>query len=168
MIVAGRWQHERVDDERILHVGHAPTPFTADEIRAHCVDGLRVTRAVHGEDEVTFATTTFRDGDADGVTVEDRAVDRDGAPAGAVQSSRVSWRELQGHASFPADTTVVGEETLTGPLGILLCRRYDVRRESGTSTFWFAIDHPGMPVRWEAGGSVVEVVDLTVVLSPGV
>ena len=117
---------------------------------------------------MTCATTTFRDDDAEGVTVEDRAVDRDGAPAGAVQSARVSWLDLQGHASFPAETTRVGEETLTGPLGILRCRRYDVRREAGNSTFRFAIDHPGMPVRAEVGGSVVEVVDLTVVLSPGV
>jgi len=152
-----------VDATRILHEGHAPTPFTAEEIRAHCVDGLRVTLAEHGEDGVTHRASTFRNGDLEGVTIESGPSDPDGTPTGPVEGARVTWLDLQGHASFPADRTRVSKETLTGPLGILPCRRYDVRGPSGTSTFWFAIDHPGMPVRWEGAGSVVEMVRIAVV-----
>lgn len=148
-------------DERILLAGHAPTPFTAEQIREHCVDGLRVTIAVEDDSGRTFHTNTFRDGDAEGVTIEACASDRDGTPTGEVSSGRGTWLELQGHASFPELTTEVGEETIDGPLGIQRCRRYAVRGETGTVTFWFAVDHPGMPVRIERPGSVSEVVGLS-------
>lgn len=151
-----------MSDTRILQEGHAPTPFTAAEIREHCRDGLRVTIAVHGEDATTFHTSTFLDGDVEGVTVEAVPCDRDGTPTGPASRVRATWRELQGHASFPEATTRLGEETLTGPLGILTCRRYDLQGEAGATTLWFAIDHPGMPVRIEKPGSLVEVIDLTV------
>lgn len=44
------------------------------------------------------------------------------------------------------------------PIGGLECLRYDVRRDGGTSTFWFATAHPGMPVRCRTGDAVVEVI----------
>lgn len=151
-----------MSDARILHEGYAPTPFTAAEIREHCPDGLRVTIAVHGEDATTFHTSTFLDGDTEGVTIEAAPCDRDGTPTGPASGVRSTWLELQGHASFPEATTLLGEETISGPLGILPCRRYDLRGEGGTTILWFAIDHPGMPVRIEKPGSLVEVIDLTV------
>lgn len=147
-----------MDNTRILHEGHAPTPFTAEQIRAHCPDGLRVTLAVETPDETTFHTDTFRDGDADGVTLESCPSDADGHPTGEVRRVRVTWLDLQGHASFPAERTQIGEETITGPLGTLPCLRYDVRLAEGPVTFWFATDHPGMPVRFEGQGSVTEMV----------
>lgn len=151
-----------MSSDRIAQEGHAPTPFTAEEIRAHCPNGLRLTIAVRGEGRVTYRTSTFRNGDDDAVTLEDCPSAADGTPTGEVTGTRATWTELQAHASFPADRTTVGEETITGPLGTLACRRYDVRTDSGTRTFWFALDHPGMPVRSVSAGLLVEVVDRTV------
>ena len=53
--------------------------------------------------------------------------------------------------------TQVSDETLTGPLGTLPCRRYVVAGEQGPSTFWFALDHPGMPIRYVSGDAEVSV-----------
>ncbi|WP_109471668.1 hypothetical protein [Ornithinimicrobium cavernae] len=150
-------------DGRILQEGHAPTPFTAEEIRRSCRDGLRVTVASTRGAGVSFHTTTFVDGDAEGVTLESWEGGRDGTPTGPVSRARATWVELQGHASFPSATTELGEETITGPLGALRCRRYAVRREEGTRTFWFATAHPGMPVRVVGPDREDEVVELTVV-----
>ncbi|MCK0110717.1 hypothetical protein MWU75_00980 [Ornithinimicrobium sp. F0845] len=148
-----------MDTSRILHEGHAPTPFTAEQIRTHCPDGLRVTLAVESPEGTTFHTDTFRDGDREGVTLESCPSDAQGTPTGPARTTRVTWLDLQEHASFPAEQTAVGEETITGPLGILPCLRYDVRLAAGPVTFWFAVGHPGMPVRFEGQGSVTEMVD---------
>lgn len=156
-----------------MHADHAPTPFTAVQTRTHCRDGHRllIQRRVEGAESfsatsfsatsfsaTTFSATTFRDGDAEGVTIESVPCDADGLPTGPAESARASWADLQAHASFPAVRTQVRDETLTGPLGTLPCRRYVVAGEQATSTFWFALDHPGMPIRYVSGDAEVSVV----------
>lgn len=73
------------------------------------------------------------------------------------QAHRVTWRDLQAHASFPADSTAIANETISTPLGELECLRYEVTREDGTHTFWFDIARAGMPVlhQLEMDGGVV-------------
>jgi hypothetical protein len=141
-----------MDDPHIMGAGLAPTPFTADEIRAGCPDGhtLRV-RTVRG-DTVSEVVNRFEGGDEDGVTLAEEA-------DGEVSSRRVRWIDLQRHASFPADRTTIAPERITTPLGELDCLRYSVQREE-LMTFWFATAHPGMPVRYSGGGAVSEVVSI--------
>ncbi len=141
-----------MSDLHVLGDGLAPTPFTADEIRAGCPDGhtLRVrTTEASGASEVTHR---FHDGDGDGVTITYSA-------GGSAESARVAWRDLQAHASFPAGLTTITTESVETALGTLECVRYDLERDP-PMTFWFAVAHPGMPVRYTDGSSLTEVVGI--------
>jgi hypothetical protein len=147
------------NDPRVLGADLAPTPFTAAEIRESCPDGHRLlVRTVLGG-KVSFHCDSFAAGDADGCALTQVVTDASGTPVDEPRTARVTWRELQEHAAFPAAATTIAPERIDSPLGALDCLRYDVRRATGTSTFWFATRHPGMPVRYEtADGARVEVV----------
>lgn len=132
----------------------APTPFSADQIRAACPDGhtvtVRSTRAGFEAQRVE----RYTEGDAEGVTiwVEGQT---------ASTRRRTTWKALQMHAAFPEDATTISDETIDCPLGVLECKRYDVMRRSGPATFWFAADYPGMPVRYIVAGIADEVISIT-------
>jgi len=124
-----------------------PTPFTADEIRTGCPDG----RTVRTRDEAgTVSVSRFTDGDDGGPTLVSWTEGPDGNPAGDTVRTRLTWRQFQQHAAFPADGTTVSQETIRTPLGELECTRYDV----DGMTFWFDIHRPGMPVRHGTPGSM--------------
>ena len=150
-------------DPRRLHPGDLPTPFTADEIRDGCRPGrelrmrieragqdpiIRVVRYLVG-DETTAIQETWEES-VDGVTLREPEVHRE------------MWLDLQDHASFPADSTVVADETIEIPAGTFACLRYTQTVDDGTRTFWFAKDLPGQPVHWviRAGGEAVVTVTL--------
>ncbi len=130
----------------------APTPFTAEEIRAGCPPGRTVTTQTTSKDGTTVSVTTFLEGNDVGAQC-----DFDG------ERGFVTWEGLRAHASFPADATTITEETITTALGTFDCLRYDVARESGIDRFWFAKNLPGMPIRIEseAGGLVVSTSTVT-------
>lgn len=136
-------------DARVLGPGLAPTPFTPEEIRAGCPDGRRILLRVESGDEApAFHVNRFRDGDADGVTLEAWPVDASGDALEPPTRTRVTWHQLQAHASFPVASTTVTEVTLETDLGSCECLRYDVSRDARTDTFWFATGRPGMPIRY--------------------
>lgn len=144
---------------------NAPTPFTADEIRAGCPDGRTITLLVEPAGGEPFRRVNrYRDADHDGVTIDRWTLGPDGERVGEVAATRSTWLELQAHASFPADVTTVTRETVELPLGEVEALRYRVGTGADAATFWFAPAHPGMPVRYEspsaAGG-----VDRTTVVS---
>jgi hypothetical protein len=145
-------------DPHVLGPGLLPTPFSADEIRAGCPEGRTIRMRVEADGRfVGFRVNVFSRPDAEGATLESRQLDEDGNPAGAPRASRVTWRELQGHAAFEADRTSVESEVLDSPLGRLDCRHYTVTEPDGTvDDFWFAMSAPGMPIRYRstAGGRV--------------
>lgn len=136
-----------MEDPHILHPGHAPTPFTAEEIRQGCPTGRTVT------------ARTEAAGEPDGVDVTVFLVTDE---VGAVLESngtahRVTWRDLQSHASFPADVTSIDHDLVEIPLGKMECLRYRVAGDDTVSSFWFARDRPGMPVLFmtERAGSII-------------
>lgn len=136
-----------MSDPHLLHPDHAPTPFTADEIRSGCPPGRSVTartEAMGQPDRVDL--TVFVETDADGAVLESNGT-----------RHRVTWRELQGHASFPAAMTTITEEAVQTPLGDMECLSYRVVSGNAASTFWFAKERPGMPVLFtvEEDGSLV-------------
>jgi len=144
-------------DPHLLHPGHLPTPFTADEIREACRPGrelrMRVERAGQAP---TIRVACYVGGDAkaaDQESWEELAGERLGEP----ERNRETWLELQDHASFPSANTAVSEETIEIPLGRFACLRYTQAVDDGMRTFWFAVDLPGQPIRWEirAGDRVV-------------
>jgi hypothetical protein len=139
-------------DPHVLGPGLLPTPFTADEIRAGARGGKTIRMLVEEPDGTTYLRVNrFRDADDEGATLERWTSGPTGIVQGEITSSRVTWLELQGHAAFPADLTTLSSETLQLPIGRVDCLRYEVRESSDAEpeTFWFAIDHPGMPVRYE-------------------
>lgn len=135
------------NDPNVLHPGHAPTPFTADEIRAGCPLGRTITLSVDGDGGSFLRTIRFLAVDADGADQESLATTKEGERLGEPSTARTSWVELQEHASFPSDATVIEVEALNTPLGRLECRVYEVDQDGEKSRFWFAVDRPGMPVK---------------------
>jgi hypothetical protein len=136
-----------VNDPHVLDPSHAPTPFTADEIRRNSPAGKTIELVVEAEGTPPFRRVNrYLEADAQGARIERRRIGSDEPP----QTARSTWLELQEHASFPADRTTIVTETIDTPLGRLDCLRYTVRGDDGSvRTFWFATDLPGMPVRSE-------------------
>lgn len=137
---------KEIPDPHLVADDLLPTPFTADEIREALRDGARYRiRTDNPDGTVEERINRFREGDDEGATLDRWTTEN---PA-EVSSRRVTWHELQSHAAFPADRTTVGTEAIEHPLGQLDCLRYDVRDVGGGAVFWFALAHPGMPVRYE-------------------
>jgi hypothetical protein len=131
-------------DPRILGPGLAPTPFTADQIRAGCPAGRTIRLLVEeGDDEPYVRYNRFTACDDAGATIERGRVDD---PAG-VETEHTTWADLQAHAAFPDGDTAIEPETIDIPLGVVDCHRYTVGRGDLVLVFWFAPEYPGMPVR---------------------
>jgi hypothetical protein len=131
-------------DPHVLGPGLAPTPFTAAEIRAGCPAGRVVHLLVEDAGEAPYVRyNRFASCDAEGATIERGLLD-----AAPDSSGRTTWADLQAHAAFPAEATVIAPATIEIPLGVLACDRYTVRDEEGVHSFWFAAAYPGMPVRF--------------------
>jgi hypothetical protein len=154
-------------DAHLLEAGHAPTPFTAAEIRAGCPAGRTIRLLVEIEGQAPFLSVNrYVEADAEGATVERTRFTPAGEPLGEPVRGRETWLELQGHASFLSDRTEVAPERIETPLGELECLRYAVTEGTTVETFWFALTKPGMPLKYttrEAGQvkSVVTVIDDT-------
>src|SRR3954469_10854461 len=107
-----------MSDPHVLAPGTAPTPFTADEIRAGCPDGRTITLLVEPADGPSWRRVNrFVDPDDDGATLQRWRIGRDGAPEGDVETEVTTWLALQGHASFPASIVTITPETLELPIG---------------------------------------------------
>jgi hypothetical protein len=143
---------ERID---LLEAGHAPTPFTAAEIRRGCPTGRTIRLRVEIEGQAPFfSINRYVNADADGATVERTRFTLAGEPLGEAMQGRETWLELQAHASFPADRTEIAPVRIETPLGVLECLRYTVTDGATVETFWFAKMAPGMPIKYmtqEAG-----------------
>ena len=136
-------------DPHILHVGHAPTPFTADEIRLGCPVGRTIRLVVDDGGNRYFRTIRFLAVDELAANQESTAVTAEGEPLGDPVIARTTWLEFQEHASFPAAATIIEREALTSSLGRLECLVYTVEDGDSVTRFWFATTKPGMPVRVE-------------------
>ena len=152
----GRQNDTMTDSEPDAHVigpGLLATPFTADQIREATGDGKTIRLLIEQpQGSRNIRVNRFRETDADGATLDRWSSGPDGVVQGEISSARVSWRDLQAHAAFPAECTVLSSESLSLPIGRVDCLRYDVREslESAPATFWFSVKHPGMPVQYEA------------------
>lgn len=140
-------------DPHLLGPDLLPTPFTADEIRDAARGGKTIRMLIEEPDGRTqLRVNRFRDADDKGATLERWTSSPTGIVEGEITRTSVTWRELQGHAAFPANLTTLSSETLDLPLGRVDCLRYEVREtaDADPEIFWFATAHPGMPVRYES------------------
>lgn len=136
-------------DPHVLDADHAPTPFTADEIRAGCPEGRTIRlRAEAPGQEPMVRVNRYLECDEVGALLERSAETVDGSPLGEPQADRVTWLDLQRHASFPAAITRIEKDTINTAIGELACLRYTVRADGVDQVFWFAKELPGMPIRF--------------------
>lgn len=138
---------------------NAPTPYTADQIRAASPAGRRIEFRVEAAGKpMTVSVMSFVKSDDAGAEVESVTLDETGHEIGTRSTGRATWEELRAHASFPQSSTTIGDETITVPAGAFDCRVYTVTRGDRTMTFWFAKSLPGPPVRMTVAvaGKVVE------------
>lgn len=135
-------------DPHVLDPTHAPTPFTADEIRRGCPVGKTIELRVEQDGEAPFVRINrYIACDEVGATIERRRVTDEGTPPDPGRRDHATWLELQAHASFPKNETTITPEIIETPLGQLACLRYSVQDGPAHRTFWFATEIPGMPVR---------------------
>jgi len=153
--------HER--RAHVLESGRAPTPFTADEIRAGCPAGRTIRMRVDTEGETPFLRVRrFVSCHEAGAVLEQSRQSLDGVALSVPEAGRVTWRDLQAHPSFPVDATTIEDETISTAIGELGCLRYTVRDGATEEVFWFAKDLPGMPIQHvtRVGGDVVATVSV--------
>lgn len=135
-------------DPYVLAPGRAPTPFTADEIRGGCPAGRTIRLRVDVVSDTPFhRVSRFVECDEAGATMERSRLSLDGSPLAEPEVDRVTWRDLQAHASFAADDTTIESERIETAIGELDCLRYTVRDGATEEVFWFAKDMPGMPIQ---------------------
>ncbi len=130
--------------------GHAPTPYTAEQIRDATHQGRRyLFRVTLGTESPLTREMRFVRVDAQGATIASSMRDADGREVAPAEESTVTWEELRQHALFPARATTITDESIDVAAGHFETRHYTVRddEEGTTSHFWFANDLPGAPVK---------------------
>ncbi|MDH3590565.1 MAG: hypothetical protein OER88_01710 [Planctomycetota bacterium] len=149
-------------DPKLLHKDHAPTPYSAAEIRAASSHGRVTTFTVKQPSGVIRQTYRFLAPDVNGVLVEGERTGADGK-AQPKQAKRSAWRELQAHASFPAAATKIEDATMRVPFGTFACRLYTVTRGTSVMRFYFANAIPGPPIRLIQTVDGKEIMTMTIV-----
>lgn len=125
----------------------APTPYTADQIRAACPAGRTITfkREVKGA-PVTYKILKFVTSDEAGADVESTTKDAEGKIVEAPSKEHSTWEELRQHAEFPKPMVTIADGTAETPAGKFPSHVYTVVKGDETMTFYFAVDRPGPPV----------------------
>jgi len=137
--------------ENSTQAGHAPTPFSADDLRRSFPDGTQLRFELGSIDaEPQVQILSFSNPSDAGVEVQVELVDPDGTVVVSSPVETAMWEELQSHASFPeADVTLTREPHETR-LGVAECWHYAVRSVQNERTlvthYWFDIERPGPPV----------------------
>ncbi len=137
-------------DPHVFRMGHAPTPFTAAEIRDGCPAGRTIGLLIEPRDGDPYLTINrFVTVDEEGADHTTESLSMEGEPIDDPVELRTKWEEFQAHASFPEDQTEIADDVLESRMGDLRCRRYTVTDGPTTDVYWFAVDKPGMPVKVE-------------------
>lgn len=144
-----------MSDPHVLGPDLAPTPFTANDIRAASPVGRTIRTLVERVGaEPYIRVHRYVSVDDEGAWLESARFTTDGAALDDPETGRSTWADLQAHAAFPVEETTIRPELIETPIGPLDCLRYTVTDGSTVQTFWFARAIPGMPIRYstEEGG----------------
>jgi len=134
---------------RTLAPDRAPTPYTAAEIRAACREGRSNTWRMVTDKGVFISVQRFVEVDAKGARIQSLLTTEDGVQSGSTESTVGTWEDFQSHASFPADSTMISAERIRVPAGDYDCWVYAVTEKDTLTTYWFAGNIPGPPIRVE-------------------
>jgi len=145
---------DKPPDKNRMKPDHAPTPFSAEEIREGCPSGRTSKYLIEvAGNPNSFQVVTFVNGDKDGTGFESITLGHEGAQVGEKQTADARWDELQFHASFPEADTRISSESYTTPAGKFDCWHYVVKKDKeekkGVSHYWFAKSLPGAPIFME-------------------
>ncbi len=130
---------------------HAPTPFTAEEIRLGCPDGRKTKYKIEIPGKpFHYQITTFVNATPETAGFEMTTLDKDGNTIGQMQTATATWSELQTHASFPQSRTKIENASYTTAAGAFDCWYYHVTGEKDgkpvISKYYFAKKLPGPPI----------------------
>lgn len=132
----------------------AEPPFSAEEIREATAVGRRyVFRVADGSGAERRTRMEFVAVDDEGCTVLHVLTDAEGEPLAEPAEERSTWAELESHGRFPRDRTTVEAGEVEVPAGTYACRVFTVTApargdaEQEVSTYWFADELPGAPVK---------------------
>jgi hypothetical protein len=126
---------------------NAPTPYTADQIRAACPVGRVIPFRVEMAGKPTILhVMKFVTADDKGADVESVNKDEKGTALGPPETQHATWEELRQHAQFPRAVTRIEDGVADTPAGKFPSKVYIVRNHDELSTFYFAVDRPGPPV----------------------
>lgn len=140
----------------------APTPFTAEQIRAASGEGRTIIMLEEtpgkppGKHRMRFLAV-----DDERATIASDVLGDDGKPIGEPVTRTATWHELQQHGAYPKNATTITEAVAEIPMGSYPCKRYIVieRAPEGEkrTIACFANDLPGPPVELsvEIGGALV-------------
>jgi hypothetical protein len=155
------------DAERTLEPDHAPTAYTAAQIRTGCGTGRTIVfREVAGTEGPSFRWFKFTGG-----TAEQAEFAVAQSPSATEEPAKwtpihAPWAGLQSHGSFPKAQTLIAFERVDTPIGMYDCALYTITNDKGSAPkvtrLWFAFDLPGPPVRHTVteGGKVVSTTEI--------
>lgn len=157
-----------------MQEGHAPTPFTAAQLREGLPSGsIRRFQMDRPQGPLMIQTMKFTGSDAEGTEVEMSVTDVDGKPMGTShRAGKRPWTFFQSHASYPLEHTTITEATIETKAGSFDCFVYRVVRPDSSPNvidmFWFAREVPGPPVmmRSMAGDELIYTMELIEVIRP--
>jgi hypothetical protein len=144
-----------------VEVAHAPAdldpddptilkrPFTAEEIRAEWVPGLRILMRRGSPEGSRVERWTVVAADDQGAEIEYATIAEDGSVEGEPTVSRSGWTELRDHAAFPASHSTrewVSRSTALGDFEGWLYQVTDPNTAS-VSEYFFVPSLPGAPVQ---------------------
>jgi hypothetical protein len=171
--VAAAPDEKPAEDPRRLKPDHAPTPYTADEIRAACPEGRMNVYRTEGKGKVAVTSMRFVKCDEKGAEME-FSVGPENAPPVQTNTSAAAWKDLQAHGSFPEKDTKITEETIEVPAGKFDCWLYTITRQTADGkpskiSFHFAKSLAGPPVKMvkETDGKVDSTMTLIECKQPG-
>jgi hypothetical protein len=127
-------------------------PFSAKQIRDFTKAGRKYVFRVEEQGQpATFNVIEFVAVTAEGATMRQVTLDAEKKPVGEQEpDEQVTWEDLELHASFPKAQTTMTEAEVTVPAGKFKCVVYTVREPEVTTTYTFAKDLPGAPIKVEA------------------
>ena len=147
------------DPANRLNTDHAPTPFSAEEIREASPSGHFAVFLVEAEGADSFRLVSeFTKVTAEMAEFRGWRESMEGVVIGELMTASATWAELQAHASFPENQTEISEGMVEVPAGSYACWIYSIKGEDGKlKEMAFAKKLPGPPVsmRILANGNVV-------------
>ena len=146
-------------EENRMRAGNLPTPFTAEEIKAHCKPGYSTKHIFEnaGLKPVIQIVTFLESEDPTKARFSSRQESTTGELVSDDGITEIGWDKLQAHGSFLDNVATVKEATLELDGTSYDCWKYEINNivpnhdgsslNSVSMTMWFAKNLPGPPVK---------------------